>query len=138
MGILKKVILSIGLFVCAASLGGCAGHMAESAAAPSEGLLPPVLNPITKINKSLRELPPPVQKVAIAVYGYTDQTGQFKPVDNVQTLSRAVTQGATSVLIKALQDAGEGAWFTVVERERLDNLMKERKIIADMRERYLG
>lgn len=119
-------------------LAGCTGPLAERAAAPSEGLLPPVLNPVTKINKSLRELPPPVQKVAIAVYGYTDQTGQFKPVDNVQTLSRAVTQGATSVLIKALQDAGEGTWFTVVERERLDNLMKERKIISDMRGLYLG
>ena len=76
--------------------------------------------------------------MAIAVYGYTDQTGQFKPAENVQSLSRAVTQGATSVLIKALQDAGDGRWFTVVERERLDNLLKERRIIADMRERYLG
>ena len=28
--------------------------------------------------------------------------------------------------------------FTVVERERLDNLLKERRIIADMRMRYLG
>ena len=56
----------------------------------------------------------------------------------VQTLSRAVTQGATSILLKALQDAGNGRWFTVIERERLDNLLKERRIIADMRTRYLG
>jgi curli production assembly/transport component CsgG len=122
---------------CAAGLAGCAEQMAR-AAKPGEGLLPPVLNPVSTTNKSLRELPPPEQKVAIAVYGYTDQTGQFKPGDTVQSLSRAVTQGATSVLIKALQDAGDGRWFTVVEREKLDNLLKERRIIADMRERYLG
>ena len=65
----------------------------------------------------------------------------MKPVSATATvapLSRAVTQGATSIIIKALQDAGFGRWFTVVERERLDNLLKERRIIADMRMRYLG
>ena len=122
---------------CALGLTGCA-QMLANAAKPDAGLLPPVLNPMTKMNGTLRALPPPEQKVAVAVYGYTDQTGQFKPADTVQSLSRAVTQGATSVLIKALQDAGDGSWFTVVEREKLDNLLKERRIIADMRERYLG
>jgi len=76
--------------------------------------------------------------VAIAVYGFTDQTGQFKPSDVGQTLSRAVTQGASSMLVKALQDAGNRSWFTVVERERLDNLLRERQIIGEMRKRYLG
>jgi len=76
--------------------------------------------------------------VAIAVYGFTDQTGQFKPSDAGQTLSRAVTQGASSMLVKALQDAGNRSWFTVVERERLDNLLRERQIIGEMRKRYLG
>ncbi|MEM8685595.1 MAG: CsgG/HfaB family protein, partial [Pseudomonadota bacterium] len=52
--------------------------------------------------------------------------------------SRAVTQGAGSILVKALQDAGNRDWFTVVERERLDNLLKERQIIGEMRRRYLG
>lgn len=123
-----------GAILSCVMLAGCA----EQLAAPAEGLLPPVLNPITEVNHSLRALPPPERRVAVAVYGYTDQTGQFKAAETVQSLSRAVTQGATSVLIKALQDAGEGSWFTVVERERLDNLMKERKIISEMRERYLG
>ncbi len=110
-------------------------------AAPDPGLLPPVPGPATEANLKLRDLPPPAHPVAVAVYGYGDQTGQFKPIQqgaNVQSLSRAVTQGATSILIKALQDAGSGRWFTVVERERLDNLLKERRIIADMRARYLG
>jgi curli production assembly/transport component CsgG len=132
-GVLRPMLA----LTCAMGLAGCAEQLARTAK-PDEGLLPPVLNPVTKTNKSLRELPPPEHRVAIAVYGYTDQTGQFKPADSVQSLSRAVTQGATSVLIKALQDAGDGRWFTVVEREKLDNLLKERRIIADMRERYLG
>jgi len=127
-----------GLLLVAWVCAGCAQNLAQTVAQPAEGLLPPVLNPITAINRSLRELPPPERKVAVAVYGYTDLTGQFKPNDTVQSLSRAVTQGATSVLIKALQDAGQGSWFTVIEREHLDNLLKERHIIADMRERYLG
>jgi curli production assembly/transport component CsgG len=42
------------------------------------------------------------------------------------------------VLIKALQDVGEGSWFSVVEREKVDNLLKERQIITQMRMTYLG
>jgi curli production assembly/transport component CsgG len=110
-------------------------------ATPGSGLLPPRPGAITEASIKLRDLPPPAAPVAVAVYGYGDQTGQIKPVAPTATvapLSRAVTQGATSILIKALQDAGSGGWFTVVERERLDNLLKERRIIADMRQRYLG
>jgi curli production assembly/transport component CsgG len=92
----------------------------------------------TQTQNLLNELPPPQRQVAVAVYGFTDQTGQFKPSDVGQTLSRAVTQGAGSMLVKALQDAGNRSWFTVVERERLDNLLRERQIIGEMRRRYLG
>lgn len=92
----------------------------------------------TQTQNLLNQLPGPQRPVAIAVYGFTDQTGQFKPSDQGQTLSRAVTQGASSMLVKALQDAGNRGWFTVVERERLDNLLRERQIIGEMRKRYLG
>ena len=126
---------------------GCSqlAHFGESAGAaiaqPGTGLLPPTNGTITEVDRKLRSLPPPPAAIAVAVYGYGDQTGQFKPLAEgaqVQSISRAVTQGATSILIKALQDAGNGRWFTVIERERLDNLLKERRIIADMRTRYLG
>lgn len=92
----------------------------------------------TQTQLLLNDLPPPERQVAIAVYGFTDQTGQFKPTEAGQTLSRAVTQGAGSMLVKALQEAGNRSWFTIVERERLDNLLKERQIISEMRQRYLG
>lgn len=92
----------------------------------------------TQTQNLLQQLPGPQRQVAVAVYGFTDQTGQFKPTTTGQTLSRAVTQGAGAILVKALQDAGNRQWFTVVERERLDNLLKERQIIGEMRKRYLG
>src|SRR3546814_9125348 len=60
----------------------------------------------TPMTVKLEQLPLPGDRVAIAVYNFTDQTGQFKPTEGVQTLSRAVTQGATSLLVKALQEAG--------------------------------
>lgn len=130
-----KHALLLGVYVL--TLAGCADQRAWWGK-PAEGLAPPVLNPITEMNRSLRDLPPPRKKVAVAVYGFTDLTGKMKDSDTVQTLSRAVTQGGTAVLVKALQDAGNGAWFTVVEREMLNNLLRERRIIRDNRKIYLG
>src|SRR3546814_17903954 len=46
----------------------------------------------TQTQHLLADIPPPSRPVAIAVYGISDQTGQFKPSENGQTLSRAVTQ----------------------------------------------
>ncbi len=132
----RRVVGGIVAVVIASGLTGCAKEIAKEQL--TAGILPPVINPITEVNQSLRDLPPPSQKVVVAVYNYADQTGQFKPSEVTQTLSRAVTQGATSVLIKALQDVGNGSWFTVVEREKIDNLLKERRIIQQMRMTYLG
>ena len=92
----------------------------------------------TQTQTLLEALPAPDRPVAVAVYGFSDQTGQFKPSEQGQTLSRAVSQGGASILVKALQDAGNRQWFTIVERESLKNLLNERQIIREMRERYLG
>lgn len=113
------------------SLAGCAAHN------PSVWE-PPKLMRASPVKDRLAVLPPPGQRIAVAVYGFTDQTGQFKPSDTVQTLSRAVTQGATSVLVKTLQDTGNKNWFQVIERERLDNVLRERAVIREMRATYLG
>lgn len=92
----------------------------------------------TATHRELLDLPPPPEKIAVAVYGYYDETGKYEFNDSVQTLSRAVTQGATSVLMKALEDTGDGSWFTVVERNRLQNLQTERQIIRETRAKYSG
>lgn len=93
---------------------------------------------VTKTQRALQNLPAPKAKVAVAVYGFEDKTGQFKPTETGQTLSRAVSQGGNEILIKALQDAGQRQWFTVIERSNLNNILKERQIISEMRSRYLG
>lgn len=84
--------------------------------------------------------PPPLadRPISVAVYSFRDLTGQRRPQNNVASLSTAVTQGAESFLIKALQDVGDGKWFEVVERVGIDNLTKERLIIRQMREAYEG
>ena len=92
----------------------------------------------TKVT-SIVDLPGPAgPPVTIAVYNFLDKTGQRQPNTNVAVLSSAVTQGAETFLIKALQDAGHGKWFQVVERVGLDDLIKERQLIRNQRETYEG
>jgi len=76
--------------------------------------------------KELKALPKPKGKIPVAVYSFRDQTGQYKPQANVSSFSTAVTQGATSILMQALSDSD---WFLPVEREGLQNILTERKII---------
>lgn len=74
--------------------------------------------------------------IPIAVYGFTDKTGQRRPSEKTAQLSTAVTQGAEVFVIKSLHDAT--GWFRVVERVGLDNLVKERQLIRNQRETYEG
>lgn len=87
--------------------------------------------------KLLLDLPPADVKPVVAVYAFTDLTGQRKRQDGVATFSTAVTQGATAMLIDALKTAGGGTWFRVVERQGLDNLVRERQIVRSTREQFL-
>jgi len=72
--------------------------------------------------------------IVIAVYDFVDMTGQKKPIKDFASMSTAVTQGSYQILIKALQDAGEGKWFRVVERHSLASLLQERKLIRTTRQ----
>jgi curli production assembly/transport component CsgG len=90
----------------------------------------------SEISNLLRSLPPPNEPIIVAIYKYRDQTGQYKTSDNSTSYSTAVTQGATSMLIRALMEAGNGRWFTVLEREGLSDLLNERKIIQQTRDMY--
>lgn len=83
------------------------------------------LTPATTVTRDLLKLPKPKGKMTVAVYGFRDQSGQYKPAPD-SSFSTAVTQGAASMLIKALLDSG---WFAPVERENLQNLLTERKIV---------
>ncbi|PLY16505.1 MAG: curli production assembly/transport protein CsgG [Sedimenticola sp.] len=83
------------------------------------------LSPRTSTYKDLSLLPAPKGKIVASVYNFRDQTGQYKP-SPASAFSTAVTQGATAMLSQALNDSG---WFIILEREGLQNLLTERKII---------
>ena len=103
------------------TLTGCTTMLREAATPASNAQL----TPATKVTRDLLKLPPPLGKVVVAVYGFRDQTGQFKAAPD-SSFSTSVTQGAASILVQALKESG---WFTSVERENLQNLLTERKII---------
>ena len=88
----------------------------------------------TAATKRLKNLPKAKDKVVVGVYKFRDQTGQYKATETGSTFSTAVTQGATSILIKALEDS---KWFIPIERENLGNLLNERNIIRSTRQEYL-
>ena len=90
--------------------------------------------PLVNELREVPELDGPV--ITIAVYNFLDKTGQRKPASNIANLSSAVSQGSEVWVIKALQEAGNGTWFQVVERVGLDNLVKERQLIRSTREQY--
>lgn len=60
------------------------------------------LNPVSNTMKVLKEKTPPKYPIPVAVYSFRDQTGQYKPQQNVNSFSTAVTQGATSRYIPPL------------------------------------
>lgn len=131
--------LSIALLASASLvLSGCASYSQMDKLFTSTQFQDAKIEPTT-LDRPEFVLPKPANgPVVVAVYNFLDRTGQRKPSPMVAQLSSAVTQGAETYLMKALQDVGNGGWFKVVERVGLDNLMKERQMIRQMREIYDG
>ena len=126
---MKRLLVIIGIVM----LSGCAMLQKTGVTEYKPELAP------NKMQKEFDTLPPPNgRRVTVAVYSFQDKTGQRKPTPGIASLSTAVTQGGEVFLIKALQDVGRGNWFDVVERTNIDNLVKERTIIKQMREAYEG
>jgi curli production assembly/transport component CsgG len=96
----------------------------------------PEIMPDLATTARLRQLPEPKQQMTVAVYGFEDRTGQRKPDERVAALSTAVTQGGAAILTDAAYQAGQGAWFKVLERKGLSDLLQERKIIRSTRDQY--
>jgi curli production assembly/transport component CsgG len=118
----------VALAMVSLSLGGClSGSAQDPLARPAEIVAD------TKTGIVLETLPPPRRKLDVSVYNFPDLTGQNKPNDNFAEFSRAMTQGASAVLIDVLTKAGGGAWFDVVERNDLQPLLQERQIIQNTR-----
>lgn len=113
--------LALGL---ALGLSGCAATF-DHRADPSIEILAASLTPRMSSYQDLLALPEPRGRIVASVYSFRDQTGQYKPAP-ASSFSTAVTQGAASMLVSAMNDSG---WFIPLEREGLQNLLTERKII---------
>lgn len=110
--------LCIGI-LAAAALSACAVQKPMNVSDEAQ------LTPATPSTVALMQLPPPQKKIVAAVYGFRDETGQYKPSPE-SAFSTAVTQGAASMLMKALRDSG---WYVPVEREGLQSLLTERRVL---------
>ena len=122
----------LALIILCSSVFRPVGLQKPTVPKPPKRLHQATLVPTTAVHKDLVSLPPPKKKIPVAVYEFKDQTGQYKYSPKVATYSRAVTQGAASILVKALGDSG---WFIPIEREGLHRLLKEREIISSIREK---
>ena len=118
----------IAVIFCALLLPGCGTYFNQPIAIQNARI-----GEDTNVTETLRDFPPPVEPVVVGVYKFRDQTGQYKPTESGNTFSTAVTQGATTILIKALEDS---KWFVPIERENLSNLLNERNIIRSTRKEY--
>lgn len=130
---MKKTILTLTL---SSFLSGCA--ILQSTGVTERD--PVATTQMASVKKEFDTIPGPSagRPLSVAVYSFNDKTGQRRPQSNIASLSTAVTQGAETFLIQALQNVGRGEWFEVVERVGVDNLTKERLIIRQMREAYEG
>ena len=133
---MKKTLLSLAVVTV---LTGCATGSAIREKITGNQFDEPVVEQNKFLKKNENKLAPPAGgPIPVAVYSFRDQTGQRKSIPMIASLSSAVTQGADSYLIKALQDVGDSRWFIPLERVGLENLIKERQMIRQMREQYQG
>lgn len=117
-GMLWRPLLLAGIL----ALSGCTTAIRTPAGIEEA---PARLSPLTLSHADLIGLPRPKGKIVAAVYSFRDQSGQYKPAPD-SSFSTSVTQGASSLLVKALLDS---QWFIPVERENLQNLLTERRIV---------
>jgi curli production assembly/transport component CsgG len=122
-------ILKIGLLLLVFLFSSCGSYFNQPFTQKAARI-----GEFSKSTKKLLDIPKANAPLEVAVYNFSDQTGQYKPVENGSTFSTAVTQGATTILIKALEDSG---WFVPIERENLSNLSTERNIIRNTKQEYI-
>lgn len=133
---MKNIITLVSV---AALLSGCATGSVVKEKLTGNQFDEPAVESSKYLKKETNVLAPPAGgPIPVAVYGFRDLTGQRKNQPMIASLSSAVTQGAENYLIKALQDVGDQRWFKVLERVGLENLIKERQMIRQMRESYQG
>ncbi|MFA0810979.1 CsgG/HfaB family protein [Microbulbifer epialgicus] len=120
-----KIAIALPIMAFILSLSGCSAVKSLGDALFGPGRTDAMLTPRMNTYRDLLNLPEPRGKILAAVYNFRDQTGQYKPAPN-SSFSTAVTQGGAAMLMDVLNESG---WFIALEREGLQNLLTERKII---------
>ena len=110
----KSFLLIAAISVIA---GGCGSYLRPFDTKPARPAHPPIAD--------FSEIPPPEEKVKVSVYGFRDESGQYKPSERGVSFSSVVPQGGTDILLQVLDQSG---WFVPIERARLSNLLREQEI----------
>jgi len=124
------IILGINFIIGCSMMSTIVSPIKSQGAQTSEDIFGPGIEASqwqeeSETHKNLSSLPKAKGKIIVSTYGFKDMSGQYKPSPS-STFSTAVSQGANAILIKALKDSN---WFIPIEREGLQNLLTERKII---------
>lgn len=101
--------------ICALGLSGCVQEPLSSAA------------PRIVAEKTIVLPPPPRRPLTVGIYNCIDTTGQRRPTGVAQELSTAVPMDCTPYLVEAILALQPG-YLTLVEREHLDDLLRERQL----------
>ncbi len=125
---MKKLLLKLFSGILFLVLTGCGSYFNQPTDTQEARL-----GETTPATQRLKDLALPKEPVVVGVYKFRDQTGQYKQSESGGSFSTAVTQGGTTILVKALEDS---KWFMPIERENLANLLNERNIIAQTRKEY--
>ncbi len=119
----RAVLSGIGL----SALGACA-HQPHG----NLTMMGPRSPKMTAVHQWLNELPISKETIFAAVYDMPDQTGQLRTSgETVQNYSRAVSQGASSLLMQGLGKVAKGSFFKVLDRSAMEKLTLERRIMRD-------
>ena len=115
--------LKLALWASMVFLAGCSTPELEST--------PPMVDQ-QSLFETLSVLPPSESEaLVVGVYRFTDQTGQRSlSANGGSNMSTALPQGLSSILVQELQRAGGGSRYRVVERESVDDLLTERRIVV--------
>jgi curli production assembly/transport component CsgG len=84
---------------------------------------------VTTATQLLAALPAAEKKIPIAIYNISDSTGQYKG-DRTGVSSSVVTQGATEMLVTALQRSRQ---FIILDRVRFGDFINEQNLVTNDR-----
>ena len=122
------MIARIIVICCTLLIAGCSANSSKDGI---DAKLPAKID--DRYLEKLTYLPSPTRPVNVAVYSFTDLTGQRRASEVYADLSHAVSQGGNDILIGMLINTGQGKLFNVAERDELKAVVQEQQLRAATR-----